>query len=229
MRLLKYFFLFFLYLSVGLSVCAQQSAEGKGPDNEANLYLNRVNVDRLIDAFDSPERAEWQKPVEVIALFGDLKGKTIMDLGAGSGYFSFRLANYGAHVIAADVNDEFQQNIREKLDQEEFKQLQTNIELRKVPYDNPALKQGEVDGILLVNTYHHLDDRTDYMKKALPGLKDGGKIIIVDYKTGISYGPPESHKLGLTDAVNEMLNVGFKRLVIDMGMLERQYVIIGEK
>jgi 2-polyprenyl-3-methyl-5-hydroxy-6-metoxy-1,4-benzoquinol methylase len=229
MNLLKHLFILSFFFSVSLTACAQQSEKAKGPENEANLYMNRANVDRLIDAFDSPERAIWQKPQEVIALFGELEGKAIMDLGAGSGYFSFRLANYGAHVIAADVNDEFQQSIRKKLEEDEFKHLQKNIELRKVPYDNPGLQPGEVDGILIVNTYHHLDDRINYMKKALPGLKKGGKIIIVDYKTGVSFGPPESHKLSLTDAANEMLNVGFSRLIIDVSMLERQYVIIGEK
>ena len=229
MNPLKHLFIFSFYLSIGLAACAQQAGEGKGAENEANRYMNRASVDRLIDAFDAPERVEWQKPDEVIALFGDLEGKTIMDLGAGSGYFSFRLANHGAHVIAADVNDEFQESIREKLKQDDFKQLSGNVELRKVPYDNPNLKNGEADGLLVVNTYHHLDDRTEYMKNALEGIKEGGKIIIVDFKTGMPFGPPESHKLSLTDAVNEMLNVGFSRLIIDVGLLERQYVIIGEK
>ncbi len=216
-------------LSFCLVACAQPGGDGKGADNEANRYMNRATVDRLIDAFDSPERAEWQKPDDVIALFGQLEGKTIMDLGAGSGYFTFRLANHGSHVIAADVNDEFQESILEKLEQEEFRHLKSKIELRKVPYDNPALKPAEADGILLVNTYHHLDDRTEYMKNTLKGLKAGGKVIIVDFKKGTPFGPPESHKLDLRDAVNEMLEVGFKRLSIDVGLLERQYVIIGEK
>jgi SAM-dependent methyltransferase len=231
MNPLKHLFVFSFYLSIGLAACAQQAGEGKGKgvDNEANRYMNRSSVDRLIDAFDAPERVEWQKPDDVIALFGDLEGKTIMDLGAGSGYFSFRLANHGAHVIAADVNDEFQESIREKLEQDDFRHLSENVELRKVPYDTPDLKKGEADGLLVVNTYHHLDDRTEYMKKALAGLKEGGKIIIVDFKTGIPFGPPESHKLSLADAVNEILKVGFSRLIIDVGLLERQYVIIGEK
>jgi len=225
----RHLILIVFFFSIGFCACAQQKEEGKGPDNEANQYMNRVSVDRLIDAFDSPARSEWQKPIEVIALFGDLEGKTILDLGAGSGYFTFRLANHGADVIAADVNDEFQESIQEKLEKDDFKQLKNKIELRKVPYNSPDLKNEEVDGILLVNTYHHIDDRTEYMKKALPGIKKGGKVIIVDFKTGTPFGPPESHKLSLTDAVYEILNVGFSRIIIDVEMLERQYVIIGEK
>ena len=216
-------------LSIGLSMSAQQIEEGKGADNEANRYMNRADVDRLIDAFESPDRVRWQKPNEVIALFGNLEGKTVMDLGAGSGYFTFRLANHGAHVIAADVNDEFQESIQEKLGKEDLKELRNKIELRKVPYDSPMLQREEVDGILLVNTYHHIDDRIQYMKNALPGIKKGGRVVIVDFKTGTPYGPPDSHKLDLMEAANEMLEVGFTRLIIDVGMLDRQYVIIGEK
>jgi ubiquinone/menaquinone biosynthesis C-methylase UbiE len=229
MKHITYLIIIIFFNTFPISAFAQQKEAGKGPDNEANRYMNRANVDRLIDAFDSPERAAWQKPNDVIALFGELEGKTIMDLGAGSGYFTFRLANHGANVIAADVNDNFQESIQEKLQKEDFRQLKNKIQLRKVPYDSPELSENEVDGILLVNTYHHIDDRIEYIKKAIRGLKAGGKVIIVDFKTGTPYGPPDSHKLDLKVAANEMLGVGFSRIMIDVEMLERQYVIIGEK
>lgn len=229
MILFRFLIVLTFLFSFILPACSQDHEQGKGPDNEANRHMHRADVDRLIDAFDSPARAEWQKPDAVIALFGDLDGMTIMDLGAGSGYFTFRLANHGAKVIAADVNEEFQESIQEKLQDENFSDFKSRIELRKVPYDSPGLQSEEVDGILLVNTYHHIDDRIEYMKKALEGMKEGGKVVIVDYKTGNSWGPPESHKLSLDVAADEMLMVGFSRLIIDLQMLERQYVIIAEK
>jgi SAM-dependent methyltransferase len=191
--------------------------------------MNRVDVDRLINSFDSPERANWQKPNEVISLFGELEGKKIMDLGAGSGYFTFRLANHGAYVISADVNKEFQEKLKEKFEKDEFRHLKNRIEVRKVPYDKPGLKKEEVDGILLVNTYHHIDDRTEYMKKVLSGLKSGAKLIIVDFKVSSPYGPPRSHKLDLLTAVSELIPVGFSSIHLDMKMLDRQYVIICQK
>ena len=69
-----------------------------------------------------------------------------MDIGAGSGYFSFRLAKAGAHVIAADVNEEFQNHIREKIRIHQLDSL--GIELRKIPYDGPSLQDEEVDKVL---------------------------------------------------------------------------------
>lgn len=207
-----------------------QSVEGeKGVDNPANRYMNRVDVDRLIDHFESPSRAGWQKPYEVIGLFGDLNGKTIMDLGAGSGYFTFRLAAEGAHVIAADVNEEFQEFIRKKKSEDEFRDIAPNIELRKVPYDDPQLGKDEADGVLIVNAYHHLDDRISYMKKVREGLKSRGKLIIVDYKKDVDFGPPAPHKLAMEIVVNEIKLAGFTNPEINTGLLPYQYVIIGIK
>jgi SAM-dependent methyltransferase len=203
--------------------------EGIHEENEANRYMNRNSIESLVNAFDSPDRAEWQQPDKVIAVFGDVNEQKIMDLGAGSGYFTLRLAAKGAYVIAADVNDDFQEIIEEKLENEDLKELSKNIELRKVAYDDPSLGIEEVDGILVVNTWHHIDNRAAYMKKAIKGIKDGGKIVIVDFKLGVRGGPPDSHRLGLADAMSEIENLDFKEILVDTSLLERQYVIIGIK
>ena len=67
------------------------------------------------------------------------------------------------------------------------------------------------------------------MKKAIKGIKDGGKIVIVDFKLGVRGGPPDSHRLGLADAMSEIENLDFKEILVDTSLLERQYVIIGIK
>lgn len=201
--------------------------DGKQKENEANQYMNRNSIESLVNAFDSPDRAEWQQPEKVIAVFGDVKGQKIMDLGAGSGYFTLRLAAKGADVIAADVSSSFQEIISEKLENQDLKELSKNIELRKVEYDDPKLKSEEVDGILVVNTWHHIDNRRSYMKKAINGIKEDGKIVIVDFKLGVAGGPPDSHKLGLEDAISEIEGLDFREILIDTLLLERQYLIIG--
>lgn len=214
----------------GLSIsCLWAQDEGKHNENEANQYMHRNSIESLVNAFDSPDRAKWQQPDKVIAVFGDINGRKIMDLGAGSGYFTLRLAAKGAKVIAADVNDSFQEVIQEKLENDDFQELSAKIELRKVAYNDPGLEIQEVDGILVVNTWHHIDDRHSYMKKAIKGVKDGGKIVIVDFKLGVPGGPPDSHRLGLADAIKEIDNLNFTEIQVDTLMLERQYIIIGVK
>lgn len=217
-----------LWIILGNSHVIAQD-EGLGEHNKANIHMHRSSIDELVNAFDSPSRSEWQQPDKVISLFGDLHEKKIVDLGAGSGYFTLRLAAKGAHVIAADVNDDFQEIIKEKLNSEELKTLSPSIELRKVPYDDPDLEENEADGILVVNTWHHIDNRKDYMNKVLIGIREGGRIIIVDFKLGVPGGPPDSHRLGLEKALEEIRDLDFQEIQVDTSMLERQYVIIGIK
>ena len=99
-----------------------------------------------------------------------------MDIGAATGYFSVKFANRGANVIAADVSDGFQEYLKERLEKEHIK----NIELRKIPYDSPLLKDNEADIVFIANTYHHIENRTSYFSKVKQGLKPGEKVIITD-------------------------------------------------
>ena len=116
-----------------------------------------------------------------------------------------------------------------EIENDDFVELSDNIELRKVTFDDPGLDKEEVDGILIVNSWHHIDNRTSYMKKVLKGVKEGGKIIIVDFKLGVASGPPDSHKLGLNDAIKEIEDLDFAAIKIDTSLLDRQYIIIGLK
>jgi len=229
---MKVSFMIIIFLSLVVRIIplkAQKQEKSNGTNNKANLYMNQTSAEDLIKEFDSPERDSWQKPNEIIALFGDIHGEKVMDLGAGSGYFTFRLAINGALVISADVNDGFQNSIRDKLENESLRNLTKNIELRKVGYDDPQLKNEEVKGILIVNAWHHIDNRADYMRKIIKGVKHGGKIVIVDFKLGVEGGPPDSHKLSLKDAINEIIDLEFSEIIINTSLLDRQYVIIGVK
>lgn len=216
-----------IFLLTGQSLFAQDL--DINDQNEANQFMLQNSIESLVNAFDSPERTTWQKPDTVIALFGDVQDQKIMDLGAGSGYFTLRMAAKGTYVIAADVNDSFQDVIKEKLEKEEFKTLKEKIELRKVPYDDPGLNEDEVDGVIIVNTWHHIDNRKNYMEKILGGVKKGAEIIIVDFKMGVSGGPPDSHKLSLDKAMDEIEDLDFTELEVDTTLLDRQYIIIGRK
>jgi len=87
-----------------------------GTGTLSNLFMNKRSFENLVQNFENEEREEWQKPEEVIALLGDIEGKTIMDIGAGTGYFAFRMSAKGAKVIAADVDDRFINYVEEKRD-----------------------------------------------------------------------------------------------------------------
>ena len=147
-------------------------------ENGANVQMHKTTVSDLIKRFESPERDAYQQPKKVLDYIGDVHDKKIMDIGAGSGYFSVKLAKRGAHVIAGDVDDTFLEYIRVRIKKEALDSL---IEVRKLPYDSPVLEIQEVDKVLIVNTYHHIEERPQYFKKVLNGLKQGGELIVIDF------------------------------------------------
>ncbi len=213
-----------LYLCSNVLLFAQEHNQHQ-KDNHghaANDYMHQSNFDELVQRFESPERDAYQQPQKVLDFLGDIKGKKIMDIGAGTGYFSVKLAQKGAKVIAADVSEEFQQYIKKRISNENL----SNIELRKIPFDSPALSDKEVDIVLIVNTYHHIDKRSEYFTKVKKGIKENGELIVIDFfKTDIPVGPPTAHKIAIDEVIAELKLAGFSSFTVEVNLLAYQFII----
>ena len=200
----------------------KHAQEAPSEHSTANEYMRQSSMEDLIRRFESPERDAYQQPQKVLEHLGELKGKTVMDIGAGSGYFSVKLAEAGARVIAADVDDEFQEFIQRRIQENDL----SNIETRKIPYDDPGLRKEEVDMVLMVNSYHHIENRPDYFAKVRKGIKPDGELVIIDYfKFEIPVGPPVNHKVSMDVVVNELKEAGFTAFDVNVELLEYQFVI----
>lgn len=188
----------------------------------ANDFMHQSSTEELAKRFESSERDEYQKPQKVLEFLGEIKGKTIMDIGAGSGYFSVKLAAAGAHVIAADVNDEFQEIIKKRILDNKL----INIETRKIPYNSPNLKDGEVDMVLVVNTYHHIENRPKYFSLTKSGIKSNGELVIIDFfKAHTPVGPPIEHKIAIDKVIYELKEAGYTSFNVNVDLLPHQYII----
>ncbi len=216
-----------VFLILGVSLILEAAfAQDHEDSGSANDYMNRSSFDQLVRRFESESRIEGQKPDEVIALFGDISDKTIIDIGAGTGLFSFKMAEIAHKVIAADVDDRFIELVRYRIDTMSDEMVKSRIESRKIPYDDPGLKGSEVDGVLLVNTYHHIDGRVEYLKILKRGVRKGGRILIVDFFKDSNFGPSRSHKLAMEVIVKELKDAGYSKIQTDINILEQQYIVI---
>ncbi|MEM7108494.1 MAG: class I SAM-dependent methyltransferase [Bacteroidota bacterium] len=194
----------------------------------ANASSDTLAFEQLVESYEDPDRGVWQNPNLIIDQFGDLKGKTVADIGAGTGYFSFKLAANGADVIAIDIDEQFLDYIVER--KQELVNLSGNIEVRLSVPDDPLLIENEVHFILIVNTYHFLNDREKYLPKLRSGLKEGGKIIIVDFKTGkLPVGPLEKDKINILTVKEELTAAGFSQIQEETSALKYQYMIIANR
>lgn len=220
---MKYLFIILSVFFLQTNIFAQHHHDHKhGHGANANEYMHQSSMNDLVERFESPERDAYQMPEKVLDAIGDLKGKTVMDIGAGSGYFSVKLSKRAGQVIAADVSKEFQEFLKKRIEKENIK----NISLRLLPFDSPELKDGEVDMVFMSNTYHHIDHRPRYFSMVKKGIKSGGSLVIIDYvKSDIPVGPPTEHKVSMDHIIAELKKAGFTSFDINVNLLPYQFII----
>ena len=183
-----------------------------------------ISFEKKIDEYEDPERGEWQNPNLVLQKLGDLNGKTVADLGAGTGYFTFRMAEKAKKVIAIDIEQKFLDYIEDRKLELPPKYADV-IETRLTMPDDPDLKPKEVDAVLMVNVYYYLKNRIAYMAKVKKGLKKTGILVLVDFKLGDMPVGPANNKVSVRQATSDLQKAGFKILEIDEKSLQYQYII----
>lgn len=187
------------------------------------------NFESLVADFESKDRGIWQKPDMVISLFGDLSDKTVADIGAGTGYFTFRLVPKAKKVIGIDIDKrfiDFMDSMKVRLPE----QYQSRFETRMAKAEDPMLKPGEADAVMIVNTYGYIENRIQYLKILHKGIAPGGRLLIIDFKkNNIPIGPPDMFKVALSQVEKELITAGFGVEKIDKEALDYQYIVIAQK
>lgn len=193
------------------------------PESAANRFMHRANFGELVAHFEDPARAQWQKPDLVIASLGPLEGKTVADIGAGTGYFAFPIAAKAAKVIAIDIDQRFLDYIEQK---KQSSKIGANIETRRTAPDSPGLSTGEADVVIIVDTLHHIENRIEYLKKLRSDLRQSGVLVIVDFKKEKTpQGPPVELRLAQDEVGSELKTAGFAVISATSDLLPYQYVI----
>jgi SAM-dependent methyltransferase len=179
----------------------------------------------LVNKIEDPERKNWQNPDLVIQELGNLEQKTVVDIGAGTGYFTFRIAPLAAKVIAVDIDKRFLDVIDDRkpdFDQEWVERIETRLTLE----DDPGITENEADIVIIVNTYHFLKNRVNYLQKVRNGMKEGGTILIIDFKQAdMEVAPPGDLIVPSDTAIAELKASGFKNITVDQMSLKYQYII----
>ena len=177
--------------------------------------------------WNDPERDKWQHPEEIVAALALKPGATVADVGAGTGYMVAHLSKAvgkAGTVIAIDTSTE----MIDYLTKRSSELGPARIVPRKVGPDDPELQPASVDGVLTLDTWHHVKGREAYAKKVYEGLKQGGRFVVVDYEVGAEVGPPKEMRLESAQVKKQLEAAGFRVEVMRESM-PRHYMVVGHK
>jgi ubiquinone/menaquinone biosynthesis C-methylase UbiE len=138
---------------------------------------------RLKDARRTDEQAEFdrqRRPDVVIATIGLKPGDVVADVGAGTGLLTVHVARAvqpGGRVVATDVDSAVLDLLDARV---QAAGLGDVVEQRVVGPTDPGLEPATYDVILLAQVDHYFDDPVDWLKKAMPALRSGGRIVITN-------------------------------------------------
>jgi ubiquinone/menaquinone biosynthesis C-methylase UbiE len=209
---------------VVLAAPAAAAAQAAAPP--AEMHHRHDDPKAYAASLDDPARDAYQKPGEVMKALALHEGEVVADIGAGSGYFTVRLARAvgpSGRVYAVDVSPDMIKHLTRRVLREE--KLVNVVPVLSEP-DDPLLPDGSVDRFVIVNTWHHIEGRPQYLARLRRMLRPGGQVVHIDFQEReLPVGPPVAMKIAREDLVREMEAGGF-RLAAEHAFLPYQYFLV---
>lgn len=197
-------------------------------DGTGKVYMGReisnVMGHRGAAWLERPSRAEKEQPAVLVDSMTLAPTDVVADIGAGTGYFTVRLAPKvpQGRVFAVDIQPEMLNIMRRKIDKSDI----DNVTLTKGTVTDPKLPRDSIDAALMVDAYHEFSHPREMMQNLQEALAPGGRVFLVEYrKEDPSIPIKPLHKMTEAQARKELEAVGFE-WVRTQDMLPRQHVLI---
>jgi predicted methyltransferase len=179
----------------------------------ATLLVARGVLGQSAPAPTEHDREQWQKVPEIFAAMGIRPGSRVADVGAGSGFFTARLARAvgpTGRVFAVDVNPDTVRDLKARLAREQL----TNVEVIVGERANPRLP-ASLDGVLIVNAYHEMHEHQAMLDSIRQALKLDGRLVIVEpiaqSRRGTTRAIQQSnHEIDVEFVVHDLRQAGFE-------------------
>jgi len=174
---------------------------------------------------ERPEREFEEQPSRAIASLDIRPGQVVADVGAGSGYYTVRLAERvgpTGRVFAADIQPEMLDLLRTRVKRARLDQ----VELVRSTETDPGLPEGVCDLILMVDVYHELARPQEVLRKLRASLKPDGRLVLIEFRKESAWVPiREEHKMSVKEARMELEAEGYRfDRVIDV--LPWQHILV---
>jgi ubiquinone/menaquinone biosynthesis C-methylase UbiE len=201
------------------------AAGSAGPAAAQRTEHGRLFPPEDLGLLEGPDRDAWQKPDEIMDALGIADGSIVADLGAGGGWFTIRLARRvgpNGRVYAEDIQPQMIESISQRVQREGLPNVTTVL---GTPSD-PRLPAGEIDAVLIVDTYHEIEDPVTLLRNVRTALSPKGRVGIVDFTMeGGGPGPPTDQRVEAEQVVRNAEAAGLRFLGRET-FLRYQYLLI---
>jgi protein-L-isoaspartate O-methyltransferase len=202
------------------------------PNGTGKFYMGReialVMGHQAAGWLERPEREQEEQPARLLKALGLKPGDVVADVGAGSGYFTFRLAGIvgpRGKVLAVDIQPEMIERIRQRRKAGRVANVEPILGTRT----DPRLPADAVDLILLVDVYHEFSHPCEMTRALVKALKPGGRLVFVEYRLEDPEVPIKRvHKMSQKQVLKEMAPHPLRHLKT-LDVLPWQHVILFEK
>ena len=214
-----------------VAVPAKYETRAASPDGIGQVWMGR-EISKVmghpgIGWLERTDREKEEAPSKAIALLELAPDAVLADIGAGSGYYSFRIARKlpSGKVVAVDIQPE----MLDFLKAESVKQGVTNVQPHLGSIDDVKLPPASIDAALMVDAYHEFDHPVEMLASLRSALKPKGRIYVLEYRAEDDNVPIKPHhKMTEAQARKEFEAAGF-RFVVNKPDLPWQHLLVFEK
>ncbi len=201
------------------------------PDGIGKVYMGR-EIARVLGHegagwLDRASRATTELPDRVLDALALDSTSTVADIGAGTGFFTFRLARRVplGRVYAVDIQPEMLALLRARADSLGL----GNVEMVRGTEQNPNLPPGRIDVALVVDSYHEFSFPREMTRHIREALRPGGRLVLVEYRgEDETLGIKPLHKMTEAQARREMEAAGL-RFRENLNVLPQQHLLVFER
>ena len=162
------------------------------------------------------ERDVWQHPQEIIKQLNIKDGSQVADIGSHEGYMTVKLAKTvgtKGRVFAVDVDQPKLNKLKDHLTERKLNQ----VTIVKGEYDNPKLAVNSLDAVIILDTYHEMDDHDKILQHVKAALKPGGRLVLCEpiadeRKNKLRKDQETKHELSMNYALEDLVKAGFQIL-----------------